>query len=434
MKCEIIAVGTELLMGQIVNTNAAELAVELSGLGVGIYYQTVVGDNPGRLEEVFRTALNRSELIVLCGGLGPTDDDLTRETVASVLGLPLEKNEEWEARLEDFFRKLNRKMSRFNRRQAMVPMGGILMANDRGTAPGLLLDLDNMKKVEADWDRKPESSRQAKIIIMVPGPPKEMLPMFRRHAVPYLQETLKESGELGLLQSKILRVIGLGESEIAEKIDHILRKQTNPTIAPLVNGYEVHLRITALSKSKEDADRLINETAEEIKDVLGDHIYGEDNEDLGIAVAKMLWEKNLTVSVAESCTGGYLSHRLTNIPDSSRYFKAGLVTYSNEAKAALLGVDPATLEAHGAVSEEVALQMAAGARKAGGSDIAVGITGIAGPTGGTEEKPVGLTYISLETEEGSSCRRNTFWGNRFEIKEKASQSALYMMWNYLKKK
>ncbi len=413
MRCEIIAVGTELLMGQVTNTNARDIARELSALGIGVYYQSVVGDNVGRLEEVFGLALSRADLVILTGGLGPTEDDITRETVARVLGLPLERDEAWEKHLEDFFHKLRRSMVEINRKQAMFPRGGELLPNERGTAAGAFLETEG------------------KIVVLLPGPPGELHPMFKNHVIPRLLNRLQSSGELGVLRSRILRVIGLGESALVSQIRDILNRQTNPTIAPLAKGAEVHLRITAHAPNAEEAELLLEHSAAEVKAVLGDAVYGQDEENLETVVAKKLWEKKLTLALAESCSGGFLSHRLTNIQGSSLYFKAGLVTYSNEAKSHILGVDAALIEEHGAVSAEVASSMARQARRVCFADIGLSITGIAGPGGGTAHKPVGLTYIAMDTGAGLLCRDYEFWGSRAEIKERASQTALYLLWRYL---
>lgn len=409
MYCEIIAVGTELLMGQTLNTNARDIARELSTLGVGVYHQAVVGDNEGRLAETFRQALDRSDLIILTGGLGPTEDDLTRETVAKVLGLPLEKNEAWERRMEDFFKRLQRPMVEINRRQAMVPRGGRLLPNERGTAPGIFLE------------------REGKTIVLLPGPPRELLPLFKEQVVPLLRERLKDCGDLAVLQSKILRVVGLGESALVEIIKDVLAQQNNPTIAPVAKGSEVHLRITARASSGEQAVALIERVVGQLRDLLGEYLYGEDDEELELAVARLLWEKEKTLALAESCSGGLLSHRLTNIPGSSTYFLAGLVTYSNEAKMQLLGVEAKVLEAKGAVSAEVATQMASGVRRLCKADIGIGITGIAGPGGDTPQKPVGLTFIALNAESIDYVRRYEFWGSRQDIKERATQTALSLL-------
>ena len=414
MRCEIIAVGTELLMGQIVNSNGAHIARELAGLGVGVYYQTVVGDNEERLAAAFSLALSRAELIIFSGGLGPTKDDITRETVAQVLGLPLEQSEIWVEKLQEFFKRFNRPLAKSNLRQAMLPRGGKLLLNDRGTAPGIFLE------------------HEQKIIVLLPGPTGELLPMFRRQVVPLLQERLKQGDKVAVLQSKILRVTGLGESVIAEKIKEVLDRQGNPTIAPLAKGGEVHLRITARADNGAAAEQLLEKKAVEIREILGDAVYGEgEDEGLEFSVAQLLQEKKQSIAVAESCSGGLLSHLLTNVPGSSVYMMAGLVTYSNEAKANLLGVDPQLIENRGAVSEEVAVQMAAGARRVGQAHIGVGITGIAGPDGGTAEKPVGLTHIALVADGFQMSWRFEFWGSRREVKVRATQTALHFVRRYL---
>ena len=413
MRCEIIAVGTELLMGQTLNTNARNVANELFALGVGVYYHTVVGDNTERLKEVFKNSLERVDLIILSGGLGPTDDDITRDVVAEVLELPLQRNEFWVGKMEEFFQRFKRPMTKINLRQAMIPRGGELLPNDRGTAPGIYLE------------------EGEKIIVLLPGPPKELLPMFKEQVVPRLQEKLKGQEGLGVLKSRVLRVIGLGESAMVEKIQPILDRQDNPTIAPLAKGAEVHLRLTAWGRSEEEVEALLQEKLEEIRKVLGDYIYGEGEETLEMSLANLLREKGKTVGAAESCSGGLLSSRFTDVPGSSAYFWGGAVTYSNEAKSNLLGVEEKVIEAVGAVSAEVASAMAVGARRLFKTDIGIGITGIAGPGGATPEKAVGLTYIALESADCSLSRRYQFWGSRGEIKERATQAALYLLRLYL---
>lgn len=413
MRCEIIAVGTELLMGQTLNTNARNIATELFALGVGVYYHTVVGDNEARLKEVFKNSLERVDLIILSGGLGPTDDDITRDIVAEVLELPLQRNEYWVKKMEEFFRRFKRPMTQINLRQAMVPKGGTLLPNDRGTAPGIYLE------------------KGAQIIVLLPGPPRELAPMFKEQVIPRLQEKLGEQKDLGVLKSRVLRVVGLGESAMVEKIKPILDSQDNPTIAPLAKGAEVHLRLTARERSGERAETLLQEKLQEIREVLGDYIYGEGEETLEMAVTKLLRDKAKTIAAAESCSGGLLSSRFTDVPGSSACFLGGAVTYSNEAKSNLLGVEENLLNTVGAVSAEVASAMAGGARKLFKTDIGIGITGIAGPGGATPEKAVGLTFIALEADDCTLCRRYQFWGSRLEIKERVTQAALYLLRLYL---
>jgi nicotinamide-nucleotide amidase len=415
MRCEIIAVGTELLMGQIINTNARDIARELLSLGVGVYYQTVVGDNEERLAAVIRQAMERAELLIFCGGLGPTEDDLTRETVSKVLDVPLEKNEEWEKKLREFFSRFKRPFAESNLRQAMVPRGAMMLPNDRGTAPGIYMEKDKYT------------------FVLLPGPPGEMLTMLKSQVIPLLEKKLAARGELAVLHSKTLRVIGHGESNMTDMLKDILDKQDNPTIAPLAKRAEVELCITAQSRTFQEAQNLINSKADEIRAILGDYIYGEDEDKFEISVGRLLIEKGKTLALAESCSGGLLSHRLTNVPGSSGYLLAGLVTYSNEAKIKFLGVDPDIIAAQGAVSAEVALQMAAGARRVCGADIGVGITGIAGPIGAGEptDKPVGLTYVSLEADNFRLTRENRFWGSREEVKERSTQTVLYLLRQFL---
>ena len=413
MRCEIIAVGTELLLGQIVNTNAREIARELLSLGVGVYYQTVVGDNEERLSAVIKQAMERAELLIFCGGLGPTEDDLTRETVSKVLDIPLEKNAEWEKKLREFFSRFKRPFSESNLRQAMVPRGGLMLPNERGTAPGIYLEKDKYT------------------FVLLPGPPGEMLTMLKGQVIPLLEKKLTARGELAVLHSKTLRVIGLGESNMTDMLKDILDNQSNPTIAPLAKKAEVELRLTAQSPSFQEARELLESKAAEIRAILGDHIYGEDDDKFETSVGRLLLESGKTLALAESCSGGLLGHRLTNVPGSSGYLLAGLVTYSNEAKVKFLGVDPDTIAAQGAVSADVALQMAAGARRACGADIGVGITGIAGPGGEPTDKPVGLTFISLEADNFRVTRENQFWGSREEVKERVTQTALYLLRLYL---
>jgi len=409
LKGEIITVGTEILMGQITNTNAAYISNELLKLGVGVYYHSVVGDNHKRLMEVLSCSLDRADIIVLTGGLGPTGDDITRETVAELLQLPLQKDQDWESRLEKFFSQRNRPMVESNRKQALVPRGGKLLPNEKGTAPGVYLEYKN------------------NTVVLLPGPPEEMKHVFKKQVCPLLKDKLEFAGEKGVLLSRSLRIVGLGESAIEDKLQPWLNNQDNPTIAPLAKRAEVHLRITARSKTKDEAIKLIDDKEKEISGALGDYIYGRDEEELEHVVARLLWEKEKTLAVGESCSGGLLCHRLTNVPGSSGFLLAGMVTYSNEAKMNLLEVKKDTLLDKGAVSEAVALQMAQGSRRRTGADIGISITGIAGPSGGTPDKPVGLTYLALDTQGFSFCRKYQMWGEREDIKIRVSQVALNLL-------
>lgn len=409
-RAEILAVGTELLMGQVINTNAAEIARMLAESGVGVYYQSVVGDNAERLAEAFISALSRADVVIACGGLGPTEDDLTRETLAEVVGRPLRRDEEWVGALEErFAHHHSGELPRNNLRQAMVPEGATLLPNSRGTAPGIYLHYENVA------------------VYLIPGPPHEMHAMMEEQVMPHLTEQLLRDGRSGVLLSRVLRVAGIGESRVAELLQDVLERQSNPTIAPLAGAGEVHLRVTARGAHAEEAEAMIDDTAAQIRSILGDAVYGEDDTDLPRSVGSMLVEQKHTVALAESCTGGLVGHRLTNVPGSSRFFLGGIVAYSYELKSSALGVDPAVIEREGAVSDEVARQMGRGARSVCGSDVAVAITGIAGPGGGTATKPVGLTYIAVVDDTGEAVQRHVFHGDRDGIKHRASQAALDML-------
>lgn len=407
MKTEIIATGTELLLGQIVNSNARFLSEKLAEKGIDVYWHSVVGDNPLRVADAFRLALSRADLILLSGGLGPTMDDLTKETVAEELGLPLEPHTDWEAHMAGLFARMGRTMTGNNRKQALVPRGATLIENDHGTAPGIWLEHDG------------------KVIVLMPGPPRELEPMFAEKVMPMLP-----GGEKVIL-SRVLKVAGMGESVMEELIADLLRAQTNPTIAPLAKYAEVHLRLTAKSSRKDEAEKLLDQTEAQLLERLGEAVFARDQETMKDAVARLLLKRNMTLAAAESCTGGLLAHTLTNVAGSSAYFLQGLVTYSNLSKTELLGVKASIVRSFGAVSEEVARTMAENMRRRASSDLAIGITGIAGPTGGTEEKPVGLVYIALAAPDGVSCRRFNFFGNRETIKERAVMAALNTLRLYL---
>lgn len=422
MKAEIIAVGTELLMGHVVNTNAAEIAEMLGEIGIGTYYHIVVGDNPQRLADVVSSAIARADVVVISGGLGPTEDDLTRETVAEVLRRPLHRDEAWVRHLEELFARrgwgptTTYALPKNNYRQAMVPEGAELLPNDRGTAPGIWIEHD--------------AQGRDVLLALVPGPPREMRGLMAGAVIPRLRHATSDRGATGMLASRVLRVIGLGESRVAELLSDLLAEQTNPTIAPLAQTGEMVLRITAHGTDRATVDRLLATTAEEIYAVLGDAIYGEDNETLESVIGAMLKQRGLTIATAESCTGGLVGHRITNVPGSSAYFLGGVVSYSNGAKSDLIDVDPRLIAEHGAVSEAVAQAMAVGAMERFGTDYAVAITGIAGPDGGTPEKPVGLTYIAVAGPDAPNqpiCTRYTFGGEREIIKWRASHAALDMV-------
>ncbi|MBS3887039.1 MAG: competence/damage-inducible protein A [Dethiobacter sp.] len=407
MKTEIIAVGTELLLGQIANTNARFLSEKLAEKGINVYWHTVVGDNPARLAETFSIALTRADLIIFSGGLGPTMDDLTKETVAEVLNLALEKDEAWTEELERIFARLERVMTDNNYKQALIPRGARLLINDHGTAPGIWLE------------------HGGKIVVLLPGPPRELMPMFTAQVLPLLPE------KDGVILSRVLKITGLGESAMEERIADLVANQTNPTIAPLAKDVEVHLRLTAKAATRGQAQKLLDATEAKLLTRLGETVFARDEESMAGAVAGLLFKRNQTIAVAESCTGGLLAHMLTNVSGSSAYFMQGQVVYSNRSKTELLGVQPELIEKHGAVSEEVARKMAENLRRRSSCDFALAITGVAGPTGGTAEKPVGLVFIAIAKAEGISCRKFNFIGNRETIKERAVMAALNMLRLYL---
>ncbi|MCR3922444.1 MAG: competence/damage-inducible protein A [Firmicutes bacterium] len=407
MKAEIIATGTELLLGQITNTNARFLSEKLAEKGIDVYWHTVVGDNTKRLEEALRLALSRADVVITSGGLGPTMDDLTKETVARVLELPLEPHSGWEEHMTAIFTRPGWVMTNNNRKQALLPQGAKLIFNDNGTAPGVWLE------------------HQGKIIVLLPGPPRELEPMFTEKILPLLPATDS------LLLSRILKITGVGESAMEDMVADLLVAQSNPTIAPLAKFSEVHLRITAKAKTRHTCLALLDEAEEKLVARLGVHVFARDQETMVDVVAQALQRQQLTLAVAESCTGGLLSHTLTNISGSSNYFLEGIVTYSNAAKINILGVPAGLIEEDGVVSEQVAKSMAERIKSLAQSDLGMGITGIAGPTGGTAEKPVGLVYIALATPDSVICQRFNFRGKRENIKERAVMSALNMLRLYL---
>lgn len=405
MTVELICVGTEILLGNIVNTNAAYMSEKCAMLGLSMYYQSVVGDNPERLEELLTTAKNRSDVVILCGGLGPTQDDLTKETAAKVMNKNLVEDARARREIEVFLTKRGKKITENNWKQALVPEGSIVLYNPNGTAPGIIMEEENTR------------------IILLPGPPNELVPMFEEQVYPYLNKLQPE-----IICSKMVKLCGIGESAAETEILDLIEKQENPTVAPYAKTGEVHLRLTARAKSKEKAFAMIEPLEEELKKRFGSMIYtDEEKVTLEMAVAKLLSEHQLTVTTAESCTGGLLAGRLINVPGISENLKEGYITYSNEAKEKLLGVSHETLEKYGAVSEETVLEMAKGGAKAANADICVSISGIAGPDGGTEEKPVGLVYMCCYCKGKTYIERNLYTGNRSKVREYAVASALTLL-------
>ena len=387
---EILCVGTELLLGDIVNTNAAFLSRELASLGFGVYHHSVVGDNPERLKKALELALGRADIVVMSGGLGPTKDDLTKETVAAYFGLPMELDNESLKSIREYFARTGRVMSANNEKQAYMPKGARIFANRYGTAPALAV------------------SKDEKTVIMLPGPPVELIPIFFEEVAPYLQE---RSGHA--IVSRNVNIFGIGESAVAEKLDRMLTESENPTVAPYCKEGEVRLRVTARADGKTEAERMCEEgVARILQSEVGSFVYGIDAESMEKVLLDRLHEKHLTLSVAESCTGGLIAKRMTDIPGCSDVFFGGCVTYTNEVKERLLGVKHETLEKYGAVSAETAKEMARGVRLATGSDIGLSATGIAGPGGGSEETPVGTVFLGISTKDGESFRRLSLSGRR----------------------
>lgn len=380
MNAEILCVGTELLLGDTVNTNAAYLAKELALCGIGCYYQSVVGDNPERLESAVALALSRADMVIMTGGLGPTYDDLTKETVAAYFGISMELHEESLAKMRGFFCKSGREMTKNNEKQAMMPKGAAVFPNERGTAPGLAVQSGG------------------KHAILLPGPPREMTAMFRQQVRPYLQKLSNT-----VLRSHTIHLFGIGESTVEDILREKIQSMQNPTVAPYAKEGEVQLRVTASAATGQEADALIKPVADEICGMFPEYVYGIDIGTLQNALVQALRAKNKTIATAESCTGGLISARITEVPGASAVFGYGLCVYANDAKTSLLGVSPDTLAKYGAVSRETAIEMARGARERLGADIGVSTTGIAGPDGGSEEKPVGLVWIGISTADGDEA-------------------------------
>lgn len=404
MKAEIITVGTEILLGDIVNTNSQFLAKELASIGVEVYYQETVGDNETRLLNLLEEAFKRSDIVITTGGLGPTNDDITKEIAAKYFNQELVfYSDIWE-NIKSYFEKLGLKPTENNKKQAYFPKDCIIVDNQNGTAPGVILKKEN------------------KMIILLPGPPKEMIPMFNNSVKSYLQSLTDYK-----LVSKTLRFIGIGESELEEKLIDIINSQSNPTIAPYAKENEVTLRITAKSKDDEKANDLIKSIEDKIKDRVGKYIYGYDDTTLEETVAKLLVKNNMTIAVSESCTGGMVSSKLIDYPGISQSFIEGCVTYSNEAKMNRLGVKKETLDKYGAVSSETAIEMAVGIAKNLNTNIGLSTTGVAGPGGGTDEKPVGLVYIGIYINGDVKVKKCNFSGSRDKIRSRATNEALNLL-------
>lgn len=372
MKTAILSVGTELLFGQITNTNTVYLSQQLNMMGFDVMYHYTVGDNPERVAEMIELAFKDCDIVLTTGGLGPTQDDLTKEVACKVMGDELIMKEDVLEELIAMFKRNNRIMTDNNRKQAEMPSRAVVFRNDAGTAPGFALEKDG------------------KYIICMPGPPREMTRMFEKTVKPFLQDMSNQ-----VIHYKMVRTFGIGESQLETELLGIIDGQTDPTIATYAKEGESSVRIASKRNTLEEAENAVNEMLARVEECIGQYIYSTDDEELVEVVCKKLMDKGLTLSSAESCTGGMFAASVTNVAGVSACFDRGIVTYSNQAKMDELGVSAETLEKYGAVSAETAMEMAAGLAKVSGSDVCVSVTGIAGPGGGSEEKPVGLVYVGL---------------------------------------
>ncbi len=407
MTVEIISVGTEILLGNIVNTNATYLSMQCAALGLSCYYQVVVGDNEPRMAEAMKIALDRSDVVICSGGLGPTEDDMTKEVACRVMGEKLVEDPETRRLIKTYmgaFAKSHRgyQITENNWKQAMVPEHGIVLKNDNGTAPGIIID------------------KNQKIMVLLPGPPIEMKPLFDQQVFPYLRKKQTE-----VIYSTTLKIVGSGESYVEMSIRDLIDRQTNPTIATYAKTGEVHLRLTAKAESEEKAKKLITPMKHDLEKRFGTLIYTEDEEEtLEMAVVRLLHDQNLTLTTVESCTGGAVAARIVNVSGASEVFKQGFVTYSNQAKQSLVNVKAETLDQFGAVSEQTAREMSEGVIHNAVSDISLSVTGIAGPTGGTKDKPVGLVYVGCSCRGKTAVRELHLSGNRNKIREQTVVTAL----------
>ncbi len=375
VSAEILCIGTELLLGEIVNTNATYLSRRLARLGIRVYHHSAVGDNPERLARALDVALSRSDLVLTTGGLGPTCDDLSKEVIAAHFGRALVLHPPSLERLEAFFADRGTAWTENNKKQAYQPEGAVIFPNPSGTAPGAAIEQDG------------------KTVILLPGPPRELTLMFETEVEPYLRRFAGPG-----IVSRELRLFGIGESAVETLLRPLMTTQTNPTLAPYAQEGEVMLRLTASAPSEAEAYARMEPLEREIERLVGPYIYGVDVPDLQTALVRYLLEHRIRVAAAESCTGGLISKCITDVPGSSEIYPGGVCSYSNERKMQWLGVSPETLAAHGAVSAETALEMAHGIRRATGADLGVSTTGVAGPGGGTAEKPVGLVYVAVAGE------------------------------------
>ena len=394
MKAEIFSIGTEILLGEILDSNAKHIASELANMGIDVFYKTTVGDNEKRLLDAIDIAYKRADIIISTGGLGPTDDDLTKETFAKYFNKELITDEASLKNLKEYFK--NEEMPLSNLKQADIPKGAIAIENKNGTAPGIFIE------------------ENKKIAIILPGPPKECIPMFENSVKPMLKKYTNK-----VLVSKSLNLCGIGESKASEIIKDMLNTSKNPTIAPYASNNEMRFRVTASGKTKEEATELLKPTVDKLYDIFNEYIYGEDEERLASVIVNKLIKNNMTIATAESCTGGLLASSIIDVASASKVFLNGVISYSNESKVYELNVCKEDLEKYGAVSKQVAIQMAEGIKNKSNSTIGIATTGIAGPTGGTKEKPVGLVYIAIAIDGKQTIYKELMLkGSRQKIREK----------------
>lgn len=411
---EILCVGTEILLGNIVNTNSAVISRALAEIGVGLFRHTAVGDNPERLKAALDEAFERSNIVITTGGLGPTYDDLTKETIAAYFGVPMERHEPSEHAIRALFEKRGWPMTENNLQQAMLPRGCMVLPNGCGTAPGVILE------------------QNGKVAVMLPGPPREMEAMLQAQVLPYLQ---KRSGRV--FRSRCVYFFGIGESALEFELREEMEHMENPTLAPYAKDGEVMLRVTASAATPEEAEALMQPVVDSLLQRYPQYIYGVDVDNLQTAAVRALQQRGLRVAIAESCTGGYVAKRITDVTGSSEVFECGMVTYADGVKERLLGVSGETLALFGAVSQQTAAEMAEGARRVSGADIGISLTGVAGPDGGTPEKPVGLVYLGVSSAWYSEVQQlhlaRGYTGERELIRYLASSHALYSLLKMVEK-
>lgn len=409
MKAKIISVGEELLAGDILNTNSQYISQRLMEIGIKVSNHTTVGDCMEDVVAVTKQGFESLDVLIFTGGLGPTIDDLTKEAVCAALNLKLEKREDIVAKIEKRFEIFGSQMSPSNLKQAYIPKGCIEIPNNNGTAPGVLINYND------------------KIIILLPGPPKEMIPMLDKYVIPTLMSKSKH-----FIKYMNIKTIGIGESDLESRIMHIIQKYQGLTIATYAKDGQVDIKVTCVSQNDKQSEQLINSAVKEIDEIIGDFIYSYNGEELEEVVYQLLVDRGLRVGFCESCTGGLISSRLTRISGVSSVFDRGYVTYSNESKMEELNVNSDTLKKYGAVSEETALEMVKGLIEQSNVDIGISVTGIAGPDGGTKEKPVGLVYIALGTKEDASVFKYIFNGSRVGIQNRIANTAFKHLITHLK--